>query len=76
MELNDQKRDGFCEIRVKGVIEPRWTEWFDLMNIASEADVTVISGFVTDQPALHGLMEKIWMLGMTIISIRFTTGPG
>jgi hypothetical protein len=74
MVLKDQEVKGFCEIRVKGKLEPRWTEWFDLMNIGLDADVTVISGYVSDQPALQGLMEKIGMLGMTIVSIRFSSG--
>ena len=43
-------------------------------NIGFDGDVTVISGYVSDQPALQGLMEKIGMLGMTIISIRFSSG--
>lgn len=72
MELIDDIDKGFCEIRVKGKLEPHWTEWFDLMSVAYETDVTVISGLVVDQPALLGLVEKISMLGMTIISIRFS----
>lgn len=74
MELNDQAEKGYCEIRVKGKLEPRWTEWFDPMNVGLDSDVTVISGFVPDQPALQGLMEKIGMLGMKIISIKFVSG--
>jgi hypothetical protein len=76
MDFMDQKEKGFCEIRVKGKIEPRWSEWFDRMDVAFDTDVTVISGFVADQPALQGLMERISMLGMTIISIKFNTNGG
>lgn len=72
MELIDDINKGFCEIRVKGKLEPRWIEWFDLTNVAYEADVTLISGLVADQSALLGLVEKISMLGMTIVSIRFS----
>ena len=71
MESFDHMGQGFCEIRVKGKIELSWSEWFDLMNIEFDDEGTVISGYVTDQPALRGLMEKISMLGMTIISIKF-----
>ncbi|MBK8464213.1 MAG: hypothetical protein IPL32_00140 [Chloracidobacterium sp.] len=72
VEFNDQQIDkGYCEIRIKGKLEPSWTEWFDLMSISSETDVTVISGLVSDQAALQGLIEKISFLGMTIISISF-----
>lgn len=72
VEFSDQQIDkGYCEIRIKGKLEQSWTEWFDMMTIASETDVTVISGLVSDQAALQGLIEKISFLGMTIVSISF-----
>lgn len=63
--------EGFCEIKVRGRLEPHWAEWFDLMNIEIESDTTIISGLIADQPALQGLMEKISTLGLKVISIRF-----
>jgi hypothetical protein len=71
MEAIDQKNTGFCEIRIKGRLEPRWAEWFDLMSFSSEENVTVLTGTVPDQAALQGLMQKISMLGMTIVSLHF-----
>lgn len=71
VEIKDQIDNGFCEIRIKGKLEPSWAEWFDLMSVTSDTDVTVISGIVSDQAALQGLIEKISFLGMTIISISF-----
>ena len=73
MEMENQSKNGFCEIKIKGKLEPNWAEWFELMNIAIESDNTVISGFVIDQPALQGLMEKISMLGLKVISINFAS---
>ncbi len=71
MEKKIQTEKGFCEIKIKGKLEPQWAEWFDLMNIRIESGTTIISGFVADQPALQGLMEKISMLGLTVVSIKF-----
>lgn len=71
MEKENLAEEGFCEIKVKGKLEPRWAEWFDLMKIEIESDTTIISGFVTDQPALQGLMEKISMIGLKVISIKY-----
>jgi hypothetical protein len=71
MELTEQIDKGFCEIRIRGELEARWADWFDLMEVSSEDKVTVVSGIIPDQAALQGLMEKISMLGMTIISIDF-----
>ncbi len=57
-------------IRVKGVLDPHWSEWFDGMTITPEANGdTTISGPVIDQPALHALIVKIRDLGLTLISV-------
>ena len=59
------------EIRVKGVLESRWSAWFEGLQVSSdEPDVTVIAGPVTDQAALHGLLAKIRDLALPLISVR------
>jgi hypothetical protein len=59
------------EIRVEGILNEGWSAWFDPYEISSEEGVaTVISGPVTDQSALHGLLTKINDLGLTLISVR------
>jgi hypothetical protein len=58
------------EIRVEGVLDPRWSSWFDGLQITNEpVDVTVIAGAVVDQAALHGLLVKIHDLGLPLISV-------
>jgi hypothetical protein len=71
VEKEIHMQEGFCEIKVKGKLEPHWAEWFDSMNIKIEPQTTIISGFVADQPALQGLIEKVSALGLTIISFKF-----
>jgi hypothetical protein len=58
------------EIRVEGVLDPRWTVWFEGLQIDSDHSQTVISGPVTDQAALHGLLNKVRDLGLVLISVR------
>jgi len=58
------------EIRVEGVLGDRWTAWFEGLQISSEDTGTVISGPLTDQAALHGVLVKIGDLGMHLISVR------
>ena len=58
------------EIRVEGVLCERWTGWFEGLQVSSEAGETIISGPVTDQPALHGVLVKVRDLGMCLISVR------
>ena len=71
MKIENQSQNGFCEIRVKDKLEPRWAEWFDSMKIETEPDTTIISGSISDQAALQGLMQKVRTLGLTIISIKY-----
>ena len=63
-------RRAWYEIRVEGVLDVRWTEWFGGLAIASEGDeVTVIAGFVADQAALHGLLTRVRDLGLVLVSV-------
>jgi hypothetical protein len=58
------------EIRVTGHLGSRWTSWFDGMNLAAEDDgTTVIRGPVVDQAALHGLLQTLRDLGITLLSL-------
>ena len=58
------------EIRVKGILDGRWTAWFEDLQVASDGDETVICGPVADQAALHGLLTKVRDLGLFLISVR------
>jgi hypothetical protein len=58
------------EIRVKGVLDVRWTTWFEDLHVSSDEEETVISGPVADQAALHGLLTKVRDLGLFLISVR------
>ena len=58
------------EIRVKDVLDSRWTAWFDGLQVIGQGDETVICGLLSDQPALHGLLTKIRDLGLCLISVR------
>jgi hypothetical protein len=66
---NDLDRPMVYQIRVKGHLGPRWTEWFGDMTITLEDNGdTLLSGPVVDQAALHGLLRKVRDLGMPLIS--------
>ena len=58
------------EIRVEGVLDHRWAAWFGGLHVETDGTQTVISGLLTDQPALHGLLAKIRDLGLCLISVR------
>ncbi len=59
------------EIRVEGLIDGRWAEWFGGMSISYVNEVeSVITGELQDQTALHGVLERIRDLGLNLISVR------
>jgi hypothetical protein len=57
-------------IRVKGQLGPEWSAWFDglTMNWA-QPDETTFSGPILDQPALHGILNKIRDLGLPLLEV-------
>ncbi len=61
----------YYEIKVSGHLDPHWSNWFaglKLMHL--EGDETLLSGRLADQAALHGLLERIRDLNLTLISVR------
>jgi hypothetical protein len=59
------------EIRVKGNLDPKWSDWFDGMAIlAKPDDETVLTGQVADQAALHGMLAKIRDLGLPLLCVE------
>lgn len=61
----------FYEIRVEGHLGDSWSPWFEGMTIHhEEGGETVLSGPLTDQTALHGVLMKIRDLGLALIEVR------
>jgi hypothetical protein len=59
------------ELRVQGVLDPRWSVWFEGLRVtADQAGQTTIAGPVADQAALHGLLTKIRDLGLPLLEVR------
>jgi hypothetical protein len=59
------------EIRVQGRIDEHWSDWFDDLTLMhTEEDETILSGVVTDQAALYGLLAKLRDLGLHLLSVN------
>ena len=65
------------EIRLRGRLDPRWAAWFDGMTLTTADDgTTALRGPVTDQAALHGLLQKVRDLGVPLLSVTpLDAGP-
>ncbi len=58
------------EFRVRGHLAPLWAAWLDGMSLTTESDgTTSIRGPVTDQAALHGLLQRLRDTGLPLISV-------
>ncbi len=58
------------EIRVRGHLDPRWATRLGVPDLTIDEDgTTVLAGIAADQAALHGLLQRIRDLGMTLVSV-------
>jgi hypothetical protein len=59
------------EIRITGLLDARWAAMFDGLALSHEADgTTLLTGLVTDQAALHGLLQRVRDLGVPLVSVN------
>jgi hypothetical protein len=62
---------GTYEIKIKGHLDDRWADWFEGMTFTHESDGnTTLCGPVADQAALHGILNGIRDLGLSLISVQ------
>jgi hypothetical protein len=59
------------EIRIKGHLDESWADWFDGMTIRHEDNgETFLTGSLSDQAALHGVLNRLRDLGIQLISVN------
>lgn len=59
------------EIKIKGHLDDRWADWFEDLTFTHESDgTTTLYGPIADQAALHGVLNGIRDLGLTLISVH------
>ncbi len=62
------------QIKIKGVLDDTWSEWFDGLRITHDAaGDTLLEGAVRDQTALYGLLGKARDMGLTLIAVEQCT---
>lgn len=64
----------YYEFRVSGRLSQTGASWFEGMSLSVDEDTTpaqtVIRGYVLDRAALHGLINRIRDMGLTLLSVR------
>ncbi len=68
--MEDHYEPELYEIRIKGHLDDRWSDWFEGLTITlEEGGDTLLTGPVIDQAALHGLLKKVRDLGLPLVSV-------
>ena len=64
-----------CCITVRGRVAPHWSQWLEELRLSyrlseNGIEVTDLNGTVPDQSALQGVLNRIWNLNLTVLSVR------
>jgi hypothetical protein len=63
------------QIQIRGQLDGSWSDWFNAMTVSVEKSgdhpaVTTLTGIITDQAALHGILSRIRDLGLPLLLVR------
>jgi hypothetical protein len=59
------------QIRLKGHLSPQWATYFDGFTLTNcENGEALLTGVITDQAALHGVLAQIRDLGLPLLSVN------
>jgi len=69
------KESPHYQIVVQGKLSDSWSEWlgdvsFESINRIYASNQTTIFSEIPDQAALRGLLNKIWDLNLTLVSVN------
>jgi hypothetical protein len=71
---------GVYQIKLVGRLGQEWSTSFDNLDLQVESTengspITTLSGTVTDQAALHGLLRQVCDLGLVLLSVEWLSEP-
>ena len=73
MDTRSEREGDWYEIRIQGRLDAHWSTWLDGLTLSQTDDgTTVLRGLVTDQAALHGLLNRVRDIGLPLLSVART----
>lgn len=60
------------QICVQGELDASWADWLSGLTVTQEGGnppLTTLTGPVADQAALRGIVNKLWDLNLTLLSL-------
>jgi hypothetical protein len=66
-----QRGGGFFEIHVKGHLNSQWSDWLGGLQVRLlESGEMILSGYLVDQAALMGVLNRLYNLNLTLLSVN------
>lgn len=68
---SDNSEARFVEIRVRGHLDSKWSQWLEGMEVRllGNGDM-ILFGSIADQASLMGVLNKIGRLNLTLLSLN------
>lgn len=73
--MREHHEPAIYQIRVKGVLDPIWSEWFDGLTVVPQGSETTLVGPIRDQAALYGVLAKVRDMGLPLLSVNRIETP-
>ena len=67
---NKAYRASLYKIILKEHLEDKWSDWFEETTISYKKGKTILTAKVKDQVTLHGLLDRIRDLNLTLLSVE------
>ena len=65
------------EIKLKGHLDAKWSDWFYGMTITHELDgATTLCGPLPDQMVLHSVLDRIRDMNLSLMSVNQIVSDG
>jgi hypothetical protein len=64
------------QIRINGHLDETWINWFSPLAVVNEANgEAALTGAVRDQAELHGLLDRVFDLNLTLLAVNRIIDP-
>ncbi len=61
---------GITKIEVQGLLDDKWRNWFEGMEIIHRGNNTILAGNIVDEASLHGILNLIRDLNLKLVSVN------
>jgi hypothetical protein len=69
-QMMRRRTGNFYRIIVRSELSDKYAVAFEWMEMETKGGVTVLTGKIVDQPHLHGILDRIYGLGLELLSVE------